>query len=225
MKLSNTEGNFSEAKTIYSIVEFRQYMRHMQNVRDEYFKRLVPKIEEKIRTSWELDPIIMFERLMKELSVEWDAPGPMPLNSEIHHYIVPGVIMTSLRNCGYEFTDEDIHEGILRGQKVAIGSCGFMGICCGAHSVGIVICLVNKTNPLYEDERSETFLHVADTLTEIARYTRRCCKRSSYMAIEKSVVYLKQHGYDKIGESIIHCKWSSQNKSCDKRDCLYFIST
>ena len=215
------KDNMQQAKNIYAMAEFRQFIRDVQGMSDDEYARVVPRIEENIFSARERNPIEMFERIVKELAENWEASAPMPLHSEIHHFIVPGVMITSLRNCGYNFSDMDIREAILRGQKLAYGSCGFMGICCGAHSVGIVICLINKTNPLYEDERSETFLYVGDTLNEIARYSHRCCKRSSYMAIEKATDYLKQHGYDKIGASKIYCQWYSQNQTCEGKNCIY----
>jgi len=211
-----------EAKSIYYMAEFRSFMRNMQGLTDEDFNKPVFSIVEKILYSHETDPVEMFERIMKELVSEWEGGAPLPVNSEWHHFIVPGVLVACLRNCGYPISNRDIEEAITRGQKFAGGSCGFMGTCGGAYSVGIIASIVRKTNPLYDEERSLIMQMVADTLCKIANYPRRCCKLSSYIAIKKAVDYLTKTGYKKLPVSEIQCQWSSQNKMCLGVKCLYF---
>lgn len=87
---------------------------------------------------------IKFERIMRELDSEWTGASPLPTNSEWHHFLVPGVIMSSLRNIGYSISDKDVEESISRGGKFAGGSCGFMGTCGGAYSIGIVASIIKK---------------------------------------------------------------------------------
>jgi len=211
-----------EAKKIYFMKDFRSFMRSMQGLTDEDFEKPVTGIKSKILESKETDPMEMFERIMKELVSEWQKSAPLPVNTEWHHFVVPGIVIASLRNAGYSFTDKDIEEAIIRGEKFAGGSCGFMGTCGGAYSVGIIASIVNKTNPLHDEKRSEVMKFVAETLKEIAKYPRRCCKRSSYMAIQKGVKYLRTVGFDKIPDREIKCQWSPQNKMCLGMKCLYF---
>ena len=212
-----------EAKKIYYMKEFRSFMRSIQGLTDEDFEEPVPGIRRKILESKEIDPLEIFERIMKELVSEWQKTSPLPVNTEWHHFIVPGVVMASLRNAGYPITDKDIAEAITRGEKFAGGSCGFMGTCGGAYSVGIIASVINKTNPLHDEKRSEIMNVVSDTLKEIAKYPRRCCKRSSYMAIQKAAKYLRSIGFDKIPyRDTIKCSWSAQNKMCLGNKCLYF---
>ncbi|MGB8952759.1 MAG: DUF5714 domain-containing protein [Candidatus Aminicenantales bacterium] len=122
-----------EARKIYYMDEFRAFMRKMQGLTDEDFQAPVPRIKEKIMTASEKDPLEMFERVMGEAESEWDRPAPLPVNSEWHHFVVPGAIMSALRNNGYAITDREVEEAIKRGQKFAGGSCGFMGVCRGAN--------------------------------------------------------------------------------------------
>jgi len=211
-----------EAKKIYFMKDFRSFMRNMQGLTDEDFEKPVPGIKKKIFESKEINPLEMFERIMKELVSEWKGSAPLPVNTEWHHFMIPGILISALRNCGYPFTDKDVEEAMSRGEKFAGGSCGFMGTCGGAYSVGTVISIVKKTNPLHDIERSEIMNLVAETLSEIAKYPRRCCKRSSYIALQKAVKYLRMNGFDKIPYSEIQCSWSSSNKMCLGVNCPYF---
>ena len=203
-----------EASKIYYMEEFRAFMRKMQGLTDEDFQAPVPRLKEKIMRAPEKDPLEMFERVMNEVESEWDRPAPLPVNSEWHHFVVPGVIMSSLRNSGYPITDREVEEAIKRGQKFAGGSCGFMGVCGGANSFGIVLSLLKKTNPLHDEARSENLRLVGEVLKEISSYPRRCCKRSSYIAIEKAVDHLRANGFEKLPISRVVCRWSPKNKMC-----------
>jgi len=80
-----------EAKKIYFTEDFRAFMRKMQGLTDEDFQAPVPRIKEKILSATEKDPLEMFERIMREVESEWDRPSPLPVNSDWHHFIVPGV--------------------------------------------------------------------------------------------------------------------------------------
>ena len=212
----------AEAKQIYFMDDFKAFMRKMQGLTDEDFKKPVPRIIEKIIEASEKDPLKMYERILQELDSEWEGASPLPVNFVWHHFIAPGVIMATLNNNGYEISDRDVQEAIKRGQKFAGGSCGFMGTCGGAYSVGIVASMVKKTNPLHDEERSEILRLVAETLIDISKYPRRCCKRSSYMAIEKAVGYLQHTGFDRISISKIQCQWFPKNRICLGIRCLYF---
>jgi hypothetical protein len=211
-----------EAKKIYFMEDFRAFMRKMQGLTDEDFQAPVPRIKEKILSATEKDPLEMFERIMREVESEWDRPSPLPMNSDWHHFIVPGVIVSSLRNNGYPITDREVEEAVRRGQKFAGGSCGFTGVCGGANSFGIVLSLLKKTNPLHDEARSENLRLVGEVLKEISRYPRRCCKRSSYIAIEKAVAYLRDNGFERIPVSRIVCQWSAKNRMCFGAKCPYF---
>ena len=223
MELRAMKEKIDEAKKIYYMKDFRSFMRSMQGLTDEDFEKPISGIKRKILESKETDPLEMFERVMKELVSEWQKPSPLPVNTEWHHFMVSGIILAALRNCGYPFTDRDIEEAMMRGAKFAGGSCGFAGTCGGAYSVGIIASVVNKTNPLHDEKKAEIMNLVGDILKEIAKYPRRCCKRSSYMAIQHAVKYLRNVGFDKIPyRETIKCQWSSQNKMCLGKKCLYF---
>ncbi len=212
-----------EAKKIYFMKDFRQFMRSLQGLTDEDITEPIPLIRDKIFKAEETDPIQMFDRIFKELSTDWNKSAPFPVNIEWHHFIIPGIIIKSLINLKYNFTDRDLEEAINRGEKFAGGSCGFAGSCGGAYSVGIVLSIIYKTNPLHDEKRSEIMNLVSDTLKDIAKYQRRCCKRSNYLALQNIIQHLRQIGFERIPyNSKIICQWSSMNKMCFGAKCVYF---
>ena len=222
MEQKTMKEKMEEARKIYFMPDFRSFMRKMQGLTDEDFNLPVPGIKAKILNSKETNPFEMFERIMKEVVAEWKGAAPLPVNTEWHHFMISGILIAALRNCGYPFINKDVEEAMMRGEKFAGGSCGFMGTCGGAYSVGTVISIVKKTNPLHDAERSEIMKLVAETLSEIAKYPRRCCKRSSYTALQTAVKYLRINGFDKIPYREVQCSWSASNKMCLGVNCLYF---
>ncbi len=221
MENKTMKEKMAEAKKIYYEKEFRSYMREMQGFTNEDFEKVIPVIKEKVLQSREKNPYEMFQRILKEVADIWDKPT-FPVHADWHHYLVPGVIMCTMRNCGYAITDKDIDEAMYRGEHFPGGSCGFAGTCGGAYSVGVVMSIVNKTTPLHVEERAEGMQAVAEALNEIKKYPQRCCKRSSYTAIETAVRFLKNKGYDKIELNKIECTWSPTNKTCLGIHCPYF---
>jgi len=222
MDAKTMKEKLKEAKDIYFMDDFRAYMRKLHSLTDADFKKHVPGIKEHILKSPEKDPVTLFEKIFDDLMKKWEAPSPLPVSADWHHFIVPGVVMAALRNNGYSITDQEINEAMSRGERLAGGSCGFMGTCGGAYSVGIIASMVKKVTPLHDAERSEVMRLVSETLTEISRYERRCCKRSSYLSIQKAVKFLQGFGFEKIPYSEIDCRWSPQNKMCLGKKCLYF---
>jgi hypothetical protein len=211
-----------KSESLYYAKDFREFMRSMQQCTDEDFKEKVPEIKEMITNSNETNPLLMFEMVMSAVEQSWDKPTPLPTNNEYHHFVIPGVIIASLKNLGYAFTTKDIEEGLTRGEKFAGGSCGFAGICGGANSFGIVLSIVNKTNPIHDHNRSEIMRLTADVLSKISNYERRCCKRSSYQAFESTVAYLQSNGFPDIAIGKVECQWNTKNKTCMGNRCPYF---
>ena len=94
----------------------------------------------------------------------------------------------------------------------------------GAFGVGIVLSIVKRTTPLHEKERSQVMEAVSGTLAEIAKYPRRCCKRSSYIAVRKAVEHLNKEGYDALRHGPIECRWHAHNRMCLGSACPFFRS-
>jgi len=211
-----------DAKSIYFADEFRSFMKSAQGLTDDDFKKIMPDIKVKILNSNDKDPIKIFYSIMDFISQNWHKQTPAPVHADWHHFIVPGVLLAALRNAGYEVTDKDIEEGMQRGEKFFGGSCGFAGTCGGAYGAGIALSIFYKINPLYDEKRSEIMEIVSDILKEIAKYKRRCCKRSSLIAVKKVIDYLNNKNIDKIQiVEHIRCKWCQINKMCLGKDCVF----
>lgn len=221
MEEKSNREKMADAKKIYFVDDFRAHMRRQQGFSDEDFSEVSPLIKKRILKSEETNPLELFEHTLDEVALKWNKPT-FPLHADWHHYIVPGAVMASLRNCGYPISDGDIEEAMKRGERFMGGSCGFAGTCGGAFSVGIILSLVKNTTPLHDNERSEVMRGVVDTLGKIAEYPRRCCKRSSYIAIENAIRYLQEMGFEKISSGEIKCRWYSQNEMCLGVKCPYF---
>jgi hypothetical protein len=215
------KDKIAEAKRIYFSKEFGQNWREIQGLTDGDIKAPVPALKSRIMRSEEGSPLALFDAVLEELSAKWTASASCPVNADWHHFVVPGVLIAALRNVGYDFSDRDVDEAMARGERFGGGSCGFAGTCGGAYGAGIVASIVNKTTPLHDEERSENMVFVAKVLEEIARYPRRCCKRSSYIAMERVTDYLREKGYDKISFVRPVCRWSSMNEMCLGEKCPY----
>lgn len=211
-----------DAKNIYFADEFRSFMKSAQGLTEDDFKKIIPKIKKQILDSKGKDPIKMFYLIMDFISQNWHKQTFAPVHADWHHFIVPGVLLAALRNAGYEITDKDIEEGMQRGEKFFGGSCGFAGTCGGAYGAGIALSIFYKINPLHDEKRSEIMEFVSDILKEIAKYKRRCCKRSSLIAIKKVVEYLNNTNIDKIQiVKQIKCNWFQNNKMCLGKGCIF----
>jgi len=219
--MDNMKEKMKEAKTIYYHEDFRRFMRNLHGFTDADLDSMKSKLQEFVLNSPEKDPLKFFNEVMMYAKGLWQKPQ-FPFNADWHHYLVPGIIMAVLRNHGYEISGRDIEEAMSRGEKLPGGSCGFAGTCGGAYSAGIVISIINKTTPLHLSERSSAMEVVVKVLNEIARYPVRCCKRSSYIAMEKTIEHLRAMGFTKISCPEIKCVWSSMNGMCMRKQCPYF---
>jgi hypothetical protein len=162
----------------------------------------------------------MFDRILKDFAPMWTKPT-FPINADWHHFLIPGVVLTALRNCGYPIRDDEIVEGMGRGESLLGGSCGFAGVCGGAYGVGIILSMVRKMNPIHGAERSEIMGAVAETIRAIAEHPRRCCKRSGYIAVREAVHRLHELGYDRLNAADRECAWHSSNKMCYGVQCPF----
>ncbi|MGQ9587118.1 MAG: DUF5714 domain-containing protein [Thermoplasmata archaeon] len=212
-----------KAKGTFYWDEFHAITNGIKGITDEDINRIYTSVKRFILESNEKDPVKLYHAVFDEIESIWDKDAPFPLGGAHHHYIVPGVILSSLRNCGYEIESKDIEKGMLRGSKLAAHSCGFTGISGAAHSVGIIASVVGRITPMH-DERREVISAAAHTFLEISGFERRCCKRSNYAAIANAVNYLASKSY-KLPSENIECRFFSGNAECSGSTCPYFPST
>ena len=216
----NPNEVMTEAKKIYFRLPFIQFLWKAAGISEDDLKKLVVEMKGSILSSQESDPWELLFNVLKKCEQGWTAQTPMPVHGEWNHILVPGIVLAALRNSGYPISDQDIMEGILRGETSKV-SCGFSGTCGGANGAGIVAAIVKRSTPLHDEERQEIMQLVADSQKEIARIARRCCKRSTYMGIKIAVNYLAPLGYN-LPMVVIKCPYSAKNKACAREQCPYY---
>jgi hypothetical protein len=209
-----------EAKKACYWDDYHAITNKIKGVSDEDLNNVAPAIKQFILTSKEKDPSKLFYAVFDEVERIWSLNVPFPMGGGFHHYIVPGVVLACMRNNGYDVTDRDIEEGMVRGSKLAPHSCGFTGISGAAHGIGIVASIVNKITPMH-DERGSLLALAADTLIEISKFQKRCCKRSNLTGIKNAVKYLSSKGYA-LPLDEIECRFFSGNSECSGEECPYY---
>ena len=213
------KDRIKKAKDIYHRAEHQDYMRTQRGVSKQDLQELVLKMKGLIMSSTEKNPAKMFFDIVGQLE-KWKTGVSIPIHGDWHHFLVPGVLLSALRNNGYEINDKDINEGIGRGEQAKV-SCGFTGVCGGANSVGIVAAVVKKVTPLHDEERQELMQKTAQALQKISQVKRRCCKRSSYIALKEAIECLGEMNYI-LPSPNITCPFSPQNSMCAKEQCPYY---
>jgi hypothetical protein len=208
-----------EAKKIYFRGPFMEFLWKAAGISEDNLKKLVIEMKELILSSKERNPYTLLFNVLSQCEENWTAKSPMPIHGEWNHILVPGVVLTAMRNSGYQISDQDIMEGIQRGEMGKV-SCGFSGTCGGANGVGIVAAIVKRSTPLHDEERQEIMQLVANSQQEISQIMRRCCKRSTYMGIKIAVNYLARLDYNLQAVEII-CPYSSKNGMCAGIQCPY----
>ena len=209
-----------EAKKIYFRSQFMQFLRDVKGIKEDDLKKLAKEIKDLILSSNECNPNTLLFHVLTKCEENWPGHASMPIHGEWHHILVPGVVLTALRNNGYQISDNEIMEGIQRGEMGKV-SCGFSGTCGAANGVGIVAAIVKRSTPLHDEERQEIMRLVIDSQKEIAQIMRRCCKRSTYIGIKFAVNYLARQGYNLQTEEI-KCPYSSKNSMCAREQCPYY---
>jgi len=100
--------------------DFRRIMRALQGLTEEDIQAPVPAMKERILKSTETSPLELFEAVFDEVNSGWRASPSCPVNVDRRHFVVPGVLIASLRNLGYEFGDRDVEEAMSRGGKLVL---------------------------------------------------------------------------------------------------------
>lgn len=209
-----------EAKKIYFRSQFMQFLREARGITEDNLKQLVKEMKGLILSSEERNPYTLLFNVLTKCETSWQASVSMPIHGEWHHILVPGVVLTALRNNSYQISDNEIMEGIQRGEMGKV-SCGFSGTCGAANGVGIVAAIVKKSTPLHDEKRQEIMQLVIESQKEIAQIKRRCCKRSTYIGINNTINYLARQGFNLKTEKI-KCSFSPKNTLCAREQCPYY---
>ncbi len=150
----------------------------------------------------------------------------MPMHGPEHHAMIAAVLVTAYKNLTGKVTDEEIKEAIRRGATVPGGYCGLYGTDAAAIATGIAMSTILKATPLTDHERRTANMMTSRALAAIASNRgARCCKRSTFTAIESANQYFKEVlgvELEHIPVSKLKCEHSFRNKNCAKADCRFY---
>lgn len=190
------------------------------------YEAFMPILFEILPKRKEKEPVLMYEKIIEELRKNWTASKELPFHGPWHHGIVAGVLITSLRNNGYEFTDDDIREALKRGLMTPAGACGFIGACGAGVGIGIAVSIILRSTPFHDDERSKGIGAVAENLMRLSKLPGgRCCRMATYATLEFAVEYLAKMGYNLPKEKMSgRCEgyYGLNEGQCHKNRCPYF---
>lgn len=141
-----------------------------------------------------------------------------------HHALVGELLLVGLRNAGYDISDDVIDEVIDRGQQLAGGSCGFLGTCGALVSASAAYAILLGATPVATEAREKAIAftaHLHQRLADVGG--SRCCKKSSYVAIEVAREEFAKIGFELPAEDMVgRCRFFSLNETCDGETCVYF---
>ncbi len=164
------------------------------------------------------NPMEMAKTIMKHPTI--------PMHGPEHHAMIAAVLVTAYKNLTGKTNDEDIKEAIRRGATVPGGYCGLYGSDAAAIATGIALSVILKSSPLTDYERRTANMMTSRALAAIAANRgARCCKRSTFAAIEAATQYFREVmgvELEHIPASRLKCEHSHRNKQCSYADCRYY---
>jgi hypothetical protein len=164
------------------------------------------------------DPFEILEIVMAHPSI--------PMHGPEHHAILPAVIVTAVKNAGYNVPEGAVEKAIERGSKLPGGWCGSHGACGGGVGVGIAVSVLTEATPLTGPERSLGIAATASALAKIADSGPRCCKRAVRKGLEAAIEFLdKTLDIKLVTDQTIRCRYVARNKECTLQACPYFGKT
>ena len=168
--------------------------------------------------SKEQDPIALFLQVCQLDGVHLHGPE--------HHSLIPCVLLTAYHNCGGKINLQTaLAEGWKRGQKLAGGSCGFLGVCGAAGGAGIFASIVSGATPLTPRQWAIPQKLTAACLEAIADTGGpRCCKRTGRIAIECAAEFSAKEFSVPLPCSRPRCGYSARNRECIRNRCPFFAA-
>jgi hypothetical protein len=148
----------------------------------------------------------------------------VPVHGAWHHVLVGEVLLTALRNAGYPISEELVDEVIDRGRQIPGGSCGFVGTCGALASASSTYAILLGSTPVALEARERLLVFHARLQTRLAEIDgSRCCKKSSYAALELAQAELAVIGFALPEEKYAgRCVFCAENATCDGEGCPYF---
>ncbi len=161
------------------------------------------------------NPLEIAEELMNKSFIHMHGPE--------HHILVGAALLTAYKNADGDIDlEKSLKEMERRGKQVPGGTCGFWGACGAAISTGIFMSIVTESTPLTNKSWGISNLATSIVLKGIGEIGGpRCCKRNSFIAIEKTVDLVKENLNIDMDKSRIVCSFSDKNNQCIIKRCPY----
>lgn len=167
-----------------------------------------------------INPVEMAIELMKSRSINMHGPE--------HHFLVPAVLIASYYNFLMEegAKEKKLKIARERGRKVPGGICGNYGSCGAGVGTGLFISIILEASPLSKTSWGLANEMTGKTLLKMGGIGGpRCCKRTSFLALEEASRFIdeklnvKLYEYDKYK---IACQFKGLNRQCIEGECPYY---
>ena len=148
----------------------------------------------------------------------------LPVHGFWHHMLPGEILLLCLRNAGYPIREELVDEAVERGRLTPPGSCGFLGPCGALMSAASAYAILLGSTPVASDRRERLLRfhsRLASRLADLGG--SRCCKKSTYTALELAQDELAKLGFELPREEFAgRCRFFADNETCDGAECVYF---
>lgn len=171
-------------------------------------------------TTGEKNPISLAQKLMNDQRIYPNGPE--------HHSLVGAVILAAYKNSGGDIDLVSALEELkARSLGVPGGTCGYWGCCGAAISAGQFYSIITSCTPLTVNEWQRNAKLTSDILGKLSDIGGpRCCKRTSFAAIEVTAEHVKENlGIEMELPESITFTFMAGNDQCRKEGCPYFPST
>ena len=147
-----------------------------------------------------------------------------PVHGVWHHALVGEILLLCLRNAGYPIADDLVDEVVDRGRQIPGGSCGFLGACGALSSAASAYAILLGSTPVATEQRESLLEFSRKLISRLAEVGgSRCCKKSSYAALETAVEEFARLGFALPREEFAgRCPFFAANDTCDGDACVYF---
>ncbi len=163
------------------------------------------------------NPIALAEKIMGDQSIYQNGPE--------HHTLVGAVLLAAYKHAGGDIDLAPALEELRsRSMQVPGGTCGFWGCCGAAISAGQFFSIITNSTPLSRDPWAQTARLTSRIMGRLADIGGpRCCKRTSFVALEESIVYVDEVlGTHMDKPERTTCTFVGNNAECLRKDCPFF---
>lgn len=160
------------------------------------------------------EPAAMLEALL-------GAQEGAPVHGVRHHALVGEILLVCLRNAGYPIAEDLVDEVIERGRQIPGGACGFLGSCGALVSASAAYAILLGSTPVATEPRERLLRFSSRLAARLAGLGgSRCCKKSSYVALEAAQQEFAAIGFALPREDFAgRCPFYADNESCDGVYC------